>query len=50
MASLLPLFLASGGGLLWAFGVLGKRLGVEGATEANRQVRAAADHIESMGR
>eukprot|EP00435_Cladocopium_sp_Y103_P032950 s1087_g8.t1 len=41
MTTLLPLFLAGSGGFLWAFGVLGKRLGVEGATNANRGVRAA---------
>ncbi|CAK8993768.1 unnamed protein product [Durusdinium trenchii] len=41
MAVLLPLFLAAGGGFLWAFGVLGKRIGVEGATVETQTVRAA---------
>lgn len=41
MTTLVPLLLAASGGFLWAFGVLGKRLGVEGATNANRGVRAA---------
>lgn len=40
MAVLLPLFLAAGGGFLWAFGVLGKRIGVEGATVETQTVRA----------
>jgi drug/metabolite transporter (DMT)-like permease len=28
------------GGLLWAFGVLGKRIGVEGASDDSKQIRA----------
>eukprot|EP00434_Breviolum_minutum_P000495 symbB.v1.2.000429.t1/scaffold32.1/size405148/2 len=41
MTTLVPLLIAASGGFLWAFGVLGKRVGVEGATNANRGVRAA---------
>ncbi|CAE7224562.1 unnamed protein product, partial [Symbiodinium necroappetens] len=41
MASPTPLLLAAAGGFLWAFGILGKRLGVEGASNATKAVRAA---------
>ena len=39
MASPTPLLLAAAGGFLWAFGILGKRLGVEGASNATKAVR-----------
>eukprot|EP00930_Biecheleria_cincta_P091003 TRINITY_DN80487_c0_g1_i1.p1 TRINITY_DN80487_c0_g1~~TRINITY_DN80487_c0_g1_i1.p1 ORF type:complete len:375 (-),score=53.30 TRINITY_DN80487_c0_g1_i1:70-1194(-) len=43
------IILAATGGVLWAFGILGKRLGVEGAPTESKQLRASLTILVYVG-